>query len=324
MRAALIMGDGPAGLLAAIALRRAGWAVQIAPGRRAARAHHGHVHQIAPATIVAIDTIVGQRVAGWSHANQLCIDGDAPPRIVEAPLVDPIALVQALRRRAVEAGAIFVGPCIAIPIEQKMFGLLIDASGSSALASRTSGLHVKIDESEATDICWTWRGMAGSGAVPWMIAARDVGGADGLWMMRTADGRCTMTVRFPDGGSAAGAPFHLLDSLMLAAGHDWARRMDGVRLAPDPVRHCAPYARRVEVTASPDAIPLVRIGDGLIQTAPRFGQGFAQIVEQIGLLQSVIATCAPPSDAIAAIETSADRRWLAAMVGIASQPLVAA
>ncbi|PZQ21687.1 MAG: hypothetical protein DI569_11120 [Sphingopyxis macrogoltabida] len=324
MRAALVIGDGPAGLLAAIALRRAGWAVQIAPGRRTARAHHGHVHQIAPATIAGIEAIAGRRVAGWSLADQLRIDGHAPSRVVAAPLVDPAALVRALSRHAVEAGAGFAEPCMAIPIGGEAFGLLVDASGSSVLASRTPGLHVAIDESDATDICWTWRGTAGRSDAPWTIAARNVGRADGLWMIRTAEGRCTMTVRSPHGGDEDGTPFHLLDSLMLAAGHDWARRMGGVRLDRNPVRHCAPYARRVEVALSPGAIPLVRIGDGLIQTAPRFGQGFAQIVEQIGLLQVVIAARGTPADAIASIETSADRRWLAAMVGVASQPLVAA
>jgi len=324
MRAALILGDGPAGLLAAIALRRAGWEVEIAPGRRVARAHHGHIHQIAATTIAGIEAIAGRNLAGWSVADQLRIDGDAPPAVVQAPIVDAPALVRALSRRAIELGAVVTSPRAAIPMARQAFGLTVDASGSGVLASRTAGLEVAIDESDATDICWTWRGSFGDDALPWMIAARNLGGAASLWLCRHAEGRCTMTVRTADDEERPGSPFRLLDSLMLAAGHDGARRMGGLRLDCTPARHCAPYARRVEVRGAPRGTPLIRIGDGLIQTAPRFGQGFAQIVEQIDLMRPAIVGDTSLPDAVAAIEASADRRWLAAMIGSASKSLLAA
>ena len=322
----MVLGDGPAGLLAAIALRRAGWAVDIAPGRRATRAHHGHVHQIASATIERVEAIAGQGVAGWSAADQLRIDGDARPTMIQAPIVDPAALVRALSRRAIGLGAQFVEPRMELPIERNPYSLLVDASGSGVLASRTVGLDVAIDESDATDMCWTWRGTAGSRDDRWMIAARSVGvaGAANLWLTRTADGRCMMTIRCADHVDHPGSPFRLLDSLMLAAGHDWARRMGKICLHAAPVRHNAPFARRVEVTGPAGGTPLVRIGDGLIQTAPRFGQGFAQIVEQIDLMHPAITGDTSLANAADAIEASADRRWLAAMIGAASQSLLAA
>ena len=324
MRAALVMGDGPAGLLAAIGLQRAGWMAKIAPGRRGARTHHGHVHQISFATMAKIEAVAGQEVAGWSAADLLRIDGAALPSMMKAPIVDPAALVGALSRRATELGAKLVGPRMAIPVEDRSFDLLVDASGSGVLASRTAGLDVAIDESDAIDECWTWRGTAGSGRDCWTIAARDVADATSLWLTRAVDGRCMMTVRCADYDENPVSPFRLLDSVMLAAGHDWGRRMGKIRFDADPVRHRAPFARRVEVTRSAGGPPLLRIGDGLIQTAPRFGQGFAQIVEQIELLRSALASGSSPASAVSTIEASADRRWLAAMIGAASEPLLAA
>lgn len=324
MRTALVMGDGPAGLLAAITLQRAGWMAKIAPGRRGARTHHGHVHQISFTTMAKIEAVAGQGVAGWSAADLLRIDGAAPPVMTQAPIVDPAALVHALSRRAIELGAKLVEPRMAIPVEDKAFDLLVDASGSAVLAGRTAGLDVAIDESDAIDECWTWRGTAGSGDDRWTIAARDVAGAAGLWLTRAVDGRCMMTVRCADCGESPVSPFRLLDSVMLAAGHDWSRRMGKIVFDPNPVRHRAPFARRVEVTRSAGGPPLLRIGDGLIQTAPRFGQGFAQIAEQIELMRAALASGSSPASAVATIEASADRRWLAAMIGAASEPLLAA
>ena len=324
MRTALVMGDGPAGLLAAIGLQRAGWMAKIAPGRRGARTHHGHVHQISFATMAKIEAVAGQEVAGWSAADLLHIDGAASPAMMKAPIVDPAALVDALSRRATELGAKLVGPRMAIPVEDKSFDLLVDASGSGVLASRTAGLNVAIDQSGAIDECWTWRGRAGSGRDCWTIAARDVADATSLWLTRAVDGRCMMTVRCADYDESPVSPFRLLDSVMLAAGHDWGRRMGQIRFDADPVRHRAPFARRVEVTRSAGGPPLLRIGDGLIQTAPRFGQGFAQIAEQIELMRAALASGSSPASAGATLEASADRRWLAAMIGAASKPLLAA
>ncbi|MBK9269757.1 MAG: hypothetical protein IPM67_14105 [Sphingomonadales bacterium] len=175
MPRALVIGDGPAGLLAAITLRRAGWSVQIAAGRPGARPHHRHVHQIAPSVLTAIERLAGSKLTGWRVADHLWIDSASPARALSAPMVDPAALVAALGWRAANVGVTETTPRTNLAAEAWRFDLLVDASGSGVLASRTPTLDVAIDESDVIDECWSWRGRAESSGAPWSIAVRGRG-----------------------------------------------------------------------------------------------------------------------------------------------------
>jgi hypothetical protein len=322
MPRALVIGDGPAGLLAAITLRRAGWSVQIAAGRPGARPHHRHVHQIAPSVLTAIERLAGSKLTGWRVADHLWIDSASPARALSAPMVDPAALVAALGWRAANVGVTETTPRTNLAAEAWRFDLLVDASGSGVLASRTPTLDVAIDESDVIDECWSWRGRAESSGAPWSIAVRDE--ALALLLTRDESGTCILTARAMDAPAPLLDPARLLDRMMVAVGHRWALRMGDLHLVPGPLRHRAPFARRIRVTRRADGPPLLRIGDGLIQTAPRFGQGFAQIVEQIDAMAPAIAGTRSLQEGIESVEASADRRWLTTMMGTAISQTIAA
>lgn len=325
---ALIVGDGIAGLLAACVLRRAGWNVGIARRRHAERPHHHHAHAVSKETIDRIEGLCGARLPGWAMGDAIALSDCGGRSDRPRPLFDPISFCEGLDRLAHRLGANFHGGVdISLSDDdgwrwragdgrEGRADLLIDAGGAGSSASRTAAIRLDMDELDAVDRCWTWRGAAIGEARGWAIAARGIGGADAL-LARQADGSFRMTVR--PASALPPEPQRLLDAIMMAAGGEWAVRMGAIRLEAAAARFQAPYARRTRLTNRAALPPMIRIGDALLQTAPRFGQGMAQIARHAALLASGLARGTPLPDIGTEIENDAAQGWTTMLFAAAAQ-----
>ena len=337
---ALVMGDGIAGLGAAIVLARAGW--QVAVARPAARraSHRRHAHMTSTAVIRQLEHLTGGTLGGgWAMGDAAvwdeCGRRDDAPR----PVLCAEALQRALAARAQRLGVVWHDgvqldpPASSAPApapapahwnwhaggRSHHADLLVDASGSGHVLGRLPGVDVTIEELAGTDRCWSWVGENALADAPWLLACK--GAASAAMLLRAPDGTLRLTVR--DTARAVPDPAAALDRLMLGAGAAWLARLGTIALDARPLRHDSPLARRTLI-AHPAALPpLVQIGDALLQTAPRLGQGIAQIAEQLAALAAGLGNGTPLSRLHAPAAALADRRWagLAISASLGAGPL---
>jgi 2-polyprenyl-6-methoxyphenol hydroxylase-like FAD-dependent oxidoreductase len=321
---ALVMGDGIAGLGAAIVLARAGWQVTLAGPRRGKLAsHRSHAHLTSAAVLCQLERTLGGALEGWARGAALVWDESGPRDAADRPILAAEALRESLAVRAAEAGVGFHthGTVTALPNgaswlwssgdRGKDADLVVDATGSGHWLGRMAGVAVCVDELAGTDRCWSWTGLNDGPAKPWLLAAR--GRAQSALLLRGPDGRIRLTLRQP--GPAAPDPLAALDRLLVNAGAQWAERIGTIALDPRQLRHDSPLARRTLLSLDTPLPPLVRLGDGLIQTAPRLGQGIAQIAEQLEALANALAARMPIPQWQAQLDVLADRRWAGLMLG---------
>lgn len=321
---ALIVGDGIAGLSAAIMLARAGWQVSCSGPRGGKIAlHRQHVHLASPAVMAQLERLTGGPLAGWAMGAAAVWDETG--RRDESPR--PILAIEALRRGLAERAAVAGVRChagcgVALPQPGACWqwsaadaagaaDVLIDATGSGHWLGRMDGIGVIVEELAGADRCWSWIGQSDGPQQPWLIAAR--GAMRSAALLRGPDGLARLTLRQPVRNTPD--PRVALDHLLIGAGARWAQRIGSITLDPRPLRHDSPLARRTRISAATPLPPLVRIGDGLIQTAPRLGQGIAQIAEQLGALGDALAAGLPPAEWQPALERLAERRWTGLMLG---------
>ena len=321
---ALVVGDGIAGLGAAIVLARAGWQVACA-GPRAGKpaSHRQHAHLTSAAVIAQLERVAGGPLEGWATGAALVWDESGRRDDAHRPIIAAEALRLSLAARAAALGVTSLqGLAIAPPADaagwdwradQGAAGradLLVDATGTGLWLARMAGIAVTIEELAGTDRCWSWTGTGDGPPQPWLLAAR--GSAGSAALLRGPDGTVRLTLRQP--GRATPDPLAALDRLLIGAGAGWAGRIGTIALGPRALRHDSPLARRTLVSAAAPLPPLVRLGDGLLQTAPRLGQGIAQIAEQLGALAETAAAGMAPADWQAALGALAERRWAGLMM----------
>lgn len=321
---ALIMGDGIAGLGAAIVFARAGWRVVVAGARAGKSAsHRQHAHLTSMDVIAQLERVTGGPLGGWATGAALVWDESGRRDDADRPILAAQALRQSLAERAGTLGvALLRGVTVAPPTGANCWhwrvgddalnaDLLIDATGSGHWLGRMAGFAVTIEELDGTDRCWSWTGINDGPPQPWLLAAR--GAAGSATLLRGPDGAVRLTLRQP--GSDTPDPRIALDRLLIGAGAPWVERIGTVALDPRPLRHDSPLARRTLVQAPTPLPPLVRLGDGLIQTAPRLGQGIAQIAEQLEALAAAIAAGRPLSEWQCGLDRLAQQRWAGLMLG---------
>jgi hypothetical protein len=126
-------------------------------------------------------------------------------------------------------------------------------------------------------------------------------------LLHGSDGAIRLTVRATD-SKAPDAPT-VIESLLLGANAPWIARLGRFALEPRPLRHDSPLARRTGILNTDALPPLVRLGDALIQTAPRLGQGIAQITEHLTAIDTALRGGRPMHRLQAGLDVLADRRW---------------
>lgn len=320
----LIMGDGIAGLGAAIVFARAGWRVVVAGARAGKSAsHRQHAHLTSMAVIAQLERVTGGPLGGWASGAALVWDEGGRRDDAERPILAAEALRQSLAERAGTLGvASLRGVTVTPPPgadcwhwrpgdHARTADLLVDATGSGHWLGRMAGIMVTIEELAGTDRCWSWTGVNDGPPQPWLLAARASTGSAAL--LRGPDGEVRLTMRHP--GGDAPDPRAALDRLLIGAGAAWAELIGTIALDPRPLRHNSPLARRTLFDASSPLPPLVRIGDGLVQTAPRLGQGIAQIAEQLGAIAAAMEAGLPPSEWQRGLDRLANQRWAGLMLG---------
>lgn len=337
---ALVTGDGIAGLGAAIVLVRAGWQVDCARPAAERASHRRHAHLTSSAVMAGLERLTGGRLDGWASGTALVWDDGGRRDDAARPVLCAEALRMALAVRAAAAGVVWRDDVrLAPPAGRRAWrwraggqehaaDLLIDASGSGHLLGRLPGVGVTIDELAGTDRCWSWSGSNDGPDLPWLLASRGVQGS--AMLLRAPDGMVRLTLR--DGGGqgrrSAPDPSAALDRLVLGAGASWLARLGTIALDACPLRHDSPLARRTVIAGTAALPPLVRIGDALLQTAPRLGQGIAQIAEQLAALAAGLADGTPPGQLHGAIEPLAQRRWaglaMSAGLGLGTMGRIAA
>lgn len=330
---ALIMGDGIAGLGAAIVLTRAGWQVDVASARAGKSAsHRRHAHLTSAAVIAQLERLVGGPLGGWVTGTALVWDesgrrdASARPILAAEALRSSLAVRAALSRvRRHQDLVVSLPPSGERGWQWRTTGqngtahLLVDATGSGHFLGRMAGIAVMIEELAGPDRCWSWTGLNNGPLLPWLLAAR--GAAQSAVMLRGPDGVVRLTLR--QSGRETPDPRTALDRLLIGAGAQWAARIGIIAFDPRPLRHDSPLARRTQISPDRPLPPLVRLGDGLIQTAPRLGQGIAQIAEQLGAFDEALAAGLPPSAWQRELDRLADRRWAGLMLGAGLRQIAA-
>ena len=323
---ALILGDGIAGLLAASVLRRAGWDARVAGRGKGTLPHHRHAHAVSETIVGTIEALCGDHLPGWEMADAIAITDSGWRDETRRPLLDPAGFAAALRWQATRLGARFGGePAIVADGDVWRWDdgaghggpadLLIDASGAGAAVGRIAGVDLAMEELDTVDRCWTWHGTSAGPGCAWTIAARAILASDAL-LVRRNDGGFRMTVR--SASAAPPDPRLLLDAILVAVGGAWQSKMGAIRLDPVAIRHQAPFARRTLVGNRESLPPTIRLGDALIQTAPRFGQGIAQIARHAELLASGLSESRGLWEIATAIKEEAAQRWTAMVIAAAA------
>lgn len=329
-RTALVAGDGPAGLIAALVLARAGVPVTLLTG--AASPQHRHVHAITADTLRAIGQLVGAPLTGFGDQPAWQIAGCQMVRAVDRPVLDAQRLTAQLRGLLADAGhaPIAVVACgtaevltgralgwLADP-QRTSADLCIDATGGSRLILKAREPRLDLFETGGHSVYSSWQGTAA-------VAHPQVTLCETLESGRTAlmviDGhQVTMTWQSErpvteaerdrwQSGVAAMAPARLKATVQSAT------------FGNHRIAHRAPMARRaaIEQLAHHTGAMLLPIGDALLQTAPQMGKGFAQLAGQCGQLR---AHCAAPrgdwTGLVQALGEGADAAFMvAALVGAA-------
>ncbi|MFN4020438.1 MAG: FAD-dependent oxidoreductase [Erythrobacter sp.] len=319
---ALIVGDGIAGLGAAIVLARAGWQVTLTgPHAGKAALHREHAHLTSAAVMAKLERVAGSPLGGWRVAPAAVWDDSGWRDEAARPVIAVGAMRHSLAERADALGVALRRGCAIDPLpgdggwhwrtknHAGTADLLVDATGSGHFLGRLAGFAVTLEELAGMDRCWSWTGTNDGPLQPWLIAAR--GAMQSAVLLRGPDGRLRLTLR--QSSSAAPDPRTALDRLLVGAGAQWAARIGSVALDPRPLRHDSPLARRTVVKAHAPLPALIRLGDGLIQTAPRLGQGIAQIAEQLGALADALAAGLAPAEWQCGLDRLAQQRWAGLM-----------
>lgn len=316
IKTALVLGNGLSGYASACLLARAGWRVVVAQpaSNKALSSRYAHVHVVPEGVLRRLDRLTGA-AQSWESVDALCLTTGGDRVLRPMALVAPDDARDALKTRADALGVEHaevskVIPCgnhwaFTAPNTRMRADLLIDASGTGQALARNPGVDIVQEEMAVRDVCHSWTGQAEGPADPLLMLARGVLGCDTV-LARFADGRVRMTIR---GLPVPPNADMLLDALMLASDAAWAQRMGGIRVSTTPVRYAAPLARLTEIENADALPPALLAGDALLQTAPRFGQGVAQMTMHLTALAAALDTGRSLRDLAAQLHQHAAAQW---------------
>jgi hypothetical protein len=323
---ALVVGDGPAGLLAAAVLRQAGWPVTLLTGQRSA--HHGHIHSIGAAALQLIADLVGDGSIDQSVHSAWQVNASGLVPLQPRPVVDAANLTNWMRAKL----QAFAGPHLCFIACREAAGmaqhtlawlaeprrtpadLCIDATGSSRLVLKALEPTLDLLEAGACGFYHSWQGTAAIPHPP--VTVIDRFGNDAVLL--TVYGNSVRLTWQSDGGVKAADRDDWLIQTARGAPASLAASLQTIRFAPRPQAYRAPAGRRtaLEDVETDKGAVLIALGDCLLQTAPRLGQGFAQLAGQVALLKQTAAAAQPDwrmlRDALA--DSAAATFLLAAMV----------
>lgn len=310
---ALVVGAGPAGLLAATALSRQGFAVHLAdpePGNGArTRPQSVHVH-LWPGS-------AWQRLKSWLPELE-ALTGPWPTRATLddvlwrlcRPQVDQVhaTRIRELVFRESSVDALTDAGWLA-------FDLVVDASGASratlASVAKACGFPVTLHEGPPSGgyvtLLLAGIDLNGDEAV---VAARDAKSGAGAILMGAAGSAARLTLQVPPG---AGVPADLPMALRFLEAFDDPRLHEVCRAATlegNPVRYGnRPHARLAleEMAGLPgNWIP---VGDCLLATPPYLGHGLDQLTEHVELLGSGVEAKLSWAESRTRMVLRARERW---------------
>jgi len=287
---ALVVGAGPAGLLAATALSHRGFAVHLAdpePGNGTrTRPQSAHVH-LWPGS-------AWQRLNSWLPELEE-LTGPRPTRTMLddmlwrlcRPQIDAVHAVR-IRELVFRESSVHA----LTDMGWLYFDLVVDASGASratlASVAQACGFPVTLHEGPPSGGYVTLR-LAGIDldADGRVVAVRDANSGAGAIFMGAAGSAARLTLQVPPG---AGVPADLPMALRFLEAFDAPvlhQVCEGATLEGRPVRYGSrPHARLAleEIAALPEN--WIPIGDCLLATPPYLGHGLDQLTEQVELLGS--------------------------------------
>ncbi len=292
MPKALVIGAGPAGMLAAVQLKRSGFETDLAdpsPGSGLrTRPQSGHVHLLQPATLALITRWLPQLSA---HTNpQLC--RTTFDQLLWTLSLQYIDSVHTARIKSV----IFRGNKVLVHAagQIKEYNLLIDASGAARATAgsvaRQCNTALPLDSGPASGDYATLKLTNLSEETRQIIAVRDNDSGYGALLQHTGNGRGLLTLQAP---VEERPPEDLTTALRVLRGfadpRPWAACHKSRALGRTVIFRGRPATRLAleQVTDLPaNWLPM---GDCLLTTQPYLGQGFEQLTEHVVLLEQGLA-----------------------------------
>ncbi|MFC4290995.1 hypothetical protein ACFOWX_01015 [Sphingorhabdus arenilitoris] len=302
-----VIGDGPAGLLAATALSRAGHEVTLFAPPAARTAHHRHVHRIPAATLAAMEAMAGSALDGWEIGPLLFAMGGRTETLPPQPVVDIAKLLASLRVRADAAGVkrYSINGRKAVSAKSGLWHAgesdgaythLIDASGAgrsvAGQIAEAHGFAWSVDEIGARDhyrsFSVSTRGLTRPAS--WAAKAEIAGMPCDIYVACDGEGAAQITLSH-SAGFPSPCPLDVMAAFRVAGG-GWADRVfaaTGQSERAAAFNACAATLLSLDLRDLAQIPPYLPIGDCLVQTRPRLGQGFTQIAAQVELITSGIA-----------------------------------
>ncbi|MEE4172729.1 MAG: lycopene cyclase family protein [Xanthomonadales bacterium] len=310
---AVIIGGGPAGLMAAGALARRGLKVECidpAPGRPSPQSLH--VHHVAADSWAGVTTYLPGLTA------RLQALGRSPDRAdVDRCLADRLPRGVTLRRAGFRSARRHAAAWrVTLDTKETVSApILIDASGryrrSLRAVARHLGQPVPIDEGPASG-CYRSCRIAADGTL-WeadTFRFSSPGGRTGVLGQRCGDGHWRLTLVTHDGGPDA--PWPTLLTLLPRAIRDPLAAMEPPRRWH---RHGAQKAGLLALDRTPAVEGWLPLGDALLTTAPYQGQGITNALRQVQALDRGAGSSGDVLDWQAAVFAVARRDWFRATLG---------